>query len=86
MSKDSTFVLAVNGLFDAVDVSSVSQTETGVAVISKRGDLLYFYEESDKNIAKNICSHLSKAVFTAGKSNAYQPDWDALEKEWALED
>jgi len=78
MSIKNTFVLAINGMFDAADVSSVSNTETGVAVISKRGDLLYFHEESDKEKAKSICSHLSKAVFTADKSDPYHPNWEEL--------
>lgn len=78
MSVNNTLVLAINGMFDAAHVGSISNTETGVAVVNDKGALIYFHEEADKDKAKAISFHLSKAAVTAGTPNAYQPDWEEL--------
>ncbi len=77
MSK-ALYIQAINGMFSAKGIGSVTPTEKGVAVTSEDGTLKYWHEQPDKEKAKLIAQHLTKAIMTADSEDPYQADWEAL--------
>lgn len=72
------YVKAINGMFSATDIGSVTVTEKGVAVTDSAGNLKYWHEEHDKKKAKLVSKHLTEAIISAGTDEPYQADWEEL--------
>ena len=76
--EKSMYVMAIDGMFSARDIGSVTVTEKGVAVTDAAGNLKYWHEEHDKKKAKLVSKHLTKAIMSASTDEPYQADWEKL--------
>jgi hypothetical protein len=76
--EKSMYVMAIDGMFSARDIGSVTVTEKGVAVTDAAGNLKYWHEEHDKKNAKLVSKHLTKAIMSAATDEPYQADWEEL--------
>ena len=55
-------IRAINGIFDANNVGSVTAMKTGVAVTHSKNELMYWHEEQDVEKAQLLANLLSDAV------------------------
>lgn len=55
-------IKAINGIFDANKVGSVTAMKTGVAVTNESGELMYWHTENDEEKAQKLSGLLSDAV------------------------
>lgn len=77
--RSNTLILTPKGLFNALDASSVTATEKGVAVLNGEGQMINWNEYASEEKRDRICRELSLAVYAAHNGAELEPiQWEDL--------